>query len=449
MNMTQPGGYVLSQRNIALHSDHGHGTSAMDVPNTAFRGSLFDFGKTDLSVRQETNSFRTNRFGTYPDLTSGSEILRYFLMHGIQDKLDTGHDFWTTQSWTQYSHLNAFVRSGSGSTWARGTLSAGAPPVPIPSSLNVNYYGNKAISKISPTTPHTNLAQTAAEAIREHVAELPGSSLIHWLESRSLFYHSLGKEYLNVAFGWKPFLNDVIKIIKSIRDINDEIRQYLGLSGTLVRRRYDFFPIVEASHSENDFGFINLGTGSNIGSWTELYNGSPQGKLLIDDTREEQIYFKGAFSYFVPMDNSIFSKLQVYEGIVNNLLGTRITPSVLWELTSWSWLFDWFVDVQSALQVADYSFSGEKFQLRYAYLMREIRMSSTYTVVGPSFVEGPLGPFTSTTHFHKKERVRGTPFGFGINPSDISPGQWAILAALAISKGPRKLPHFPRGEVTD
>lgn len=448
-----PGGYVLQKRRTVPDN---FGTRSGKIPSgiipaqgARFGGAVLDFGSTNFGTLQETYSFRTGRDQEQLDLTSGGEILRYFLMHGIPTDFDTGHDFWTTKSWTTYSHREAFVSSYSGQSWARGTLSAGAPPIPTISPLNVNFYGNRAISRVAPTSPNANLAQTTAEIIREKGIALPGTSLFLWLESRALFYRSLGKEYLNITFGWKPFLSELYSIVQQMLSITEEIRKYSAISETSVRRRYDFEPISSIESTTTNFsgGYLNMGNGSNIDSWSELYS-NRAGQLIKSVSSLEKIYFVGRFMFRINPGKGLLDKLEAFEQIANKLLGTRITPSVLWELTPWSWLIDWFVDVQSAMQVAGLQYS-DKFLMQYGYLMRRTVKSESYTITGPSFANGPDGPFSSETFIVKSERVKGTPFGFGINPESIDPGQWAILAALAISKGPRRLPKLPQGEPTD
>jgi len=371
-------------------------------------------------------------------------------LHGVPNDLDTGHDFWTVKSWRESSHKDVFISSPNGQTWAKGTVVPGVPSAAEIVPLNVNYYGNKAISIVSPTAPNANLAQTAAEIIREKGIALPGTSLFLWLESRALFYRSLGKEYLNVAFGWKPFLNDLYSIVKQMADINGEIQKYSAISETSTVSRYDFDPVVSTTLSESATSRrLTIGPDDNITNWFELYSGGDtSGLFSVVDYSYEKIYFKGRFMFKINPGSGLLNNLQAYEQLANKLLGTRITPAVLWELTPWSWLIDWFVDVQSALQVAG-MFQNDGLLMQYAYLMRTTIHSQTYTMTGPSFTSGLNGPFSATHTLRKSERVRGTPFGFGVNPAGIDPSKWAILAALAISKGPRRLPKLPQGEPTD
>ncbi|DAD51620.1 TPA_asm: maturation protein [ssRNA phage Zoerhiza.2_2] len=457
-----PGGYVTQDRLISPTRITGKGAvgvSLLEIENFIVPTSTTRFGSTvfgapvDHRVKQSTYSFRTNnRSEDIPDLTSGGEILRYFLLHGVPNDLDKGHDFWTQKIWNVYSHPGVNVSNSGTGTHASGTVFvSGGPPVPVIDSLNVNFYGNRAISRVSPTAPNANLAQTSAEIIREKGIALPGTSLFAWLESRALFYRSLGKEYLNVAFGWKPFLSDLYAIVKQMADITGEIQKYSAISETSTVRRYDFDPIVNTSSSVNTVTQrLTIGPDDNISNWTELYqDGRFSGQQTTVDTSFEKIYFKGRFMFKINPGSGLLNNLQAYEQLANKLLGTRITPSVLWELTPWSWLVDWFVDVQSAMQVAG-MFQNDGLLMEYAYLMRRTVKSRTYTLIGPDLIgQGNQGPYSHSVFIEKKERVRGTPFGFGINPEGISPQKWAILAALAISKGPRRLPRFPIGEPTD
>jgi len=447
------GGYVFQTRDVPnLKSVARNGSVPKGtISNEGFRGSPISFPDTNLLIHQETYSFRTNKYSDpAEDLSSAGEILRYYLMHGISSEFDTGHDFWTTKTWTNYSHRETFVRSGAGTSWARGCLNPGAPYPPSISPLDVNFYGNKAISAVSPNAPNANLAQTAAEIVREKGIALPGTSLFAWLESRALFYRSLGKEYLNITFGWKPFLNDLYKIIHEMLSINEEIRKYSAISGIATDRRYDFLPIESSSSSELPPGrYLSMGPGSNIGAWPELYSGSMDRPLTMSSSLSQRIYFTGNFVFALGPSKGLLGQLEAFEQLANKLLGTRITPTVLWELTPWSWLVDWFVGVQDAISAAGLQLD-DGVLMRWAYLMRETRASNTWSVNADNFyVFGPSGSISATTHFVKKERVRGTPFGFGLNPAAFTGNQWAILAALAISKGPRKFPKLPQGEPTE
>lgn len=450
--MTMAGGWVDSERR--LNPVRGQG---LIQPVLNFPGTAIPIGNPiDRRTLQKTHSFRTSKIADFPDFETAGGLLRYFLQEGVpRGVFDRGHDFWTEKRWNSFSHENVNIRSPFSTIWWSGTL--------VPDGFNVNgsidipvlesaYYGNKAFSTVAPTVSKANAAQTLAELVREGF-DMPGVSLFAWLESRAHFYRSLGKEYLNVAFGWKPFLNDLYKILRAVKHINEVMIQFERDSGKSVRRRLDFPVNTLASNEVLGTGYsVNVGDGSNLAGNPPLWfaTGKSTGKLTKWTQSSETIWFEGAFTYYLNPGKDFLGSVQRYEQLNNQLTGLRITPAVLWELTPWSWLIDWFVDVQSVLQTFSLR-SNDGLVALYSSLMRTTVLSETYVLEGIEFLDGPEAPAISASRTAvRKERVMGTPFGFGIDPSGITPARLAILVALAISKGPRKFPKLPNyGEPTD
>jgi hypothetical protein len=158
------------------------------------------------------------------------------------------------------------------------------------------------------------------------------------------------------------------------------------------------------------------------------------------DLRTEQYSFSGAYSYYFENGIDPIEKLKGYEQRINALLGVRVlTPEVLWELAPWSWLADYFANFgHIASNLARFSQDG--LVMKYGYLMRHSVSKRIYTQNGVAFRSGGPGPFAITLQLERKERVRATPFGFGLNPNSFTTRQWAILAALGLTKGPKVLP---------
>nr|QDH91216.1 MAG: hypothetical protein H1RhizoLitter1330_000001 [Leviviridae sp.] len=436
------GGYVFQERDINTRKSLKGIPEGSVLPNTLpsrmyFPGGTdsFSLGDFPISTRQSTFSYRTRKGEQYPDLISGQAIRSYFLSRGIPSDADDGHDFYTQRTWRTVSHEDVIAKDPVFGWSVRGVLHPrDIPEFPVIPSLDVNYYGNKAISRIAPTAPNANIAQTAAEIIREKGLKLPSNEYSDWLKSRASLAKSAGKGYLNLSFGWIPLISDLVKVVNSLLNINEEIRRYGELSNIETVRRYDFQTTPTNLVTNEGDGRLNFGwLSDNISNSSQYFNGSPVGQLTRIQKESQRIYFKGKFVYSINPGKGIMDKLQAYEQFANKLLGTRITPAVLWELTPWSWLADWFVDVQSAVTTAGLR-TEDGLLMHYAYLMRETRMSNAYTVDGLSFRDGPRGPFTISSHIVRKERVRGTPFGFGLNPNSFTERQWAILAALALSK---------------
>jgi len=152
----------------------------------------------------------------------------------------------------------------------------------------------------------------------------------------------------------------------------------------------------------------------------------------------ETYWFSGAFTYYLSPGKDLLGRMVRYEQLANKLLGSRLTPEVLWELAPWSWLVDWFVDIQTALRTATL-LENDGLVVRYGYLMRTTARVNTVTVDRIRFKPKTLYNIAHSKHLLVKERARSTPFGFGLNPNTFSARQWAILGALGLTKAPKTL----------
>jgi hypothetical protein len=152
----------------------------------------------------------------------------------------------------------------------------------------------------------------------------------------------------------------------------------------------------------------------------------------------ESVYFKGAYSYYWPTSITGVDKMVEFEKKANAVLGSRLTPEVLWQLAPWSWLADWFGNVGDIISNAT-ALSNDNLVIRYGYLMRKTQRMSVFTSYENQFLTGLRGAFTRSFAVEQKERVRATPFGFGLNTELFNPLQWSILAALGMTKSPRTL----------
>ena len=98
-----------------------------------------------------------------------------------------------------------------------------------------------------------------------------------------------------------------------------------------------------------------------------------------------------------------------------------------------AWFADWFANIGDVLAV-NAAIAQDSQVLQYAYLMHETQVSQKYTHSGVLFGNGiSTGAISSLITQHKKERVRATPYGFGVNLNALSATQIAILASIVAS----------------
>ncbi len=303
--------------------------------------------------------------------------------------------------------------------------------------------GTKYLALVRPTKSAANVAQALLELLVD-MPKLP-YELITRDQARSKYLKRGSGEYLNVVFGWQPLVQDVLKICRAIVYSNDIIQQYERDSGRQVRRRFPKPGFEQTPTFTTSSGpFLNEGTNfsrdqsSQFGRDLFASTSDSLGQVDIVDTRTEKYWLSAAYTYLSTGDDSFLGKMADYGRLANHVLGTRIDIDTLWQIAPWSWLSDWFTDIGGFIAINN-SIAQDNLVIRYGYLMRESHFTRTWTHSGINFrLSGPTGPLISTYTRTKKERIRATPYGFGINPDVLTDKQWAILIALGLTKGDRK-----------
>jgi hypothetical protein len=396
-------------------------------------------------VSQTTTSYRSH--GTADDAQSeyenaSGEDLRKSLVGEYRYRYDRGHDFYTQKLSTEWSHpeITLYATVFGRPRRYRGPLGPaifpGQDPVIdyLPSQSKIEADGRKAISMSTPTTPEAGLAQFIGE-LREGLPQLVGlESLRHGASAKSL-----GGEHLNVQFGLKPFINDLKKLAVSIEEAHRKIRQFQRDSDKIVRRKVTLRE--DRSYHEISKGTATVSlplkdVSTDVSSWYRSYPGI----MTVSDVVTEKVWFSGAYQYHLAEADNFLGKLERYEQQVNNLLGSRITPETVWELTPWSWLFDWFADAGVFMHNIS-ALADDSLVLRYGYIMHQTDRMRSFTTTGVlpangSNIPGTLSIFKTQV---TKRRTRATPYGFGIDIGALSPRRWAILGALGMTKAPTAL----------
>lgn len=282
--------------------------------------------------------------------------------------------------------------------------------------------GTKAIAATIPTNSSADTAVGVAELAREGLPSLIGSTI---LRDKIGFFRSLGSEYLNYEFGWKPLLADLQAIAKSIDESEKLLTQLARDSGRNVRRRYSF-PAERGITITSGVGGITPALSSLIGG--------------LSFSQAEQDYhrswFSGCYTYhYDPADLSEASRIATQARL---LLGLKIDPEVLWNLAPWSWLVDWFVNIGPVLHNLS-AFGQDGLVLRYGYLMHHSTRRIERAWSGLTLPRGgdwPAGSRHAAISLETKRRIRATPYGFGLAVSSFTWRQWAILGALGLTKSP-------------
>lgn len=284
----------------------------------------------------------------------------------------------------------------------------------------LSLFGTRAIVQVAPTNPQAHLATLAGELKKDGLPRF----VPDLLKSRTDFARKAGSDYLNIEFGWLPLVSDVKELALAVVGSRKILDQYVRDSGRMVRRRFGGPPLIDTAVQEGG-GFLNPAQ-SNIPAYGWL-----------SESRKTFYWYKGAFVYHIPAADTFMGEFRRMESLANHLLGSRITPEVLWELAPWSWLSDWFVNVGELLHNISVLGTDGLVQ-RYGYAMRHQVVESQYR-----FASVPTGSFPNTirtgmdVRTEYKRRIRANPYGFGVTYDGLTARQLAILAALGLSQGRR------------
>jgi hypothetical protein len=306
------------------------------------------------------------------------------------------------------------------------------PPV-IPGSLDAD--GTHAIALTLPTNPGANLATSYGELVIDGIPKIIGSGL---LKAKAKHFKDLekevGSEYLNVQFGWVPFVSDIRKAAKSVNKSYEIIRRFRDQSDTDIRAAYAF-PVKESLETV-DLGWNPLHyAGGSVGGESPFWVAPnySYGHLTQTTRKREFKWFEGCYTYHLPLGDSWVERFQRYNAEANKLLGTRLTPEVLWNITPWSWFADWFGNVGDVIHNMS-AFSQDGLVMKYGYMMEHLLYERTYTSDGANRFDGK-SHFSVTAVSEQKRREPATPYGFGLSWDGFTPYQLSILAALGFTRG--------------
>lgn len=228
--------------------------------------------------------------------------------------------------------------------------------------------------------------------------------------------------WLNTQFGWMPFISDLKSFYNTTSNISRRLDFLRRNNGQWVRRRGT---VLTDNHLEASG---KADSPPMPGVSTVFRPPAPYGDQSWQVRIERRVWFEGAFRFWIPGKPgsapwTARALAQIY--------GLHPSPSLVWELTPWSWLIDWCANVGDVINNVS-SMMFDNLCARYAYVMQrylrkaEVSATSRYVAANASATW-----FAST---ESKHRVAASPFGFGLTSEQFSARQWSILGALGISR---------------
>jgi len=408
---------------------------------------------------QTTYSFRGNsQEEDDTEILSGKNF-GSTLRNQYSRRYDTGHDFYTYKSYFHISDPDLTITGRKPSSpfsiaklkhanvypsW----ITSQRPAVVgnMVSDATLDFYGRKYISETIPTQSEASLAVFLGE-LREKLPKVIGAGLLKHGRKPGGLAKGAADEHLNIQFGLKPFANDLAKMAAQVVEFHKIVKDFQRNSEKIIRRKRQGDTQRTATQLALDVNQPRLHlpriNAITVDSWffkNPDVSGASTDKVSVWSTVDQTYSFSAAYSYYLSEADDFLGKLENYEQLANHLLGSRITPETVWELTPWSWLVDWHIDAGRFFKNVSLLHSDSTV-LRYGYIMCETRTEWTKYVMNIAPQTGATVPSMCSSSFvvHSKQRRRATPYGFGLNPASMTGRQWSILGALGMTRGPRSM----------
>lgn len=242
-------------------------------------------------------------------------------------------------------------------------------------------------------------------------------------------------EFLNVQFGWIPFLkdlndfNDVLQNSKDyIADLEKRNNQWEHRKKTLLIQETPEEIIQEGTNqclvqpTPGDI-FCNVSNG-------ERYH------WILSSSTFTRVWCTGWFKFYHPaFDVSLAGHDSAWNRVHQNMIlaGVRVNPSVIWKATPWTWLADWFGSVGNVVDNVTAAGEDGVVSKDLCLMHHRIQKFTLYQMV--NFKDGGPRVFTYRYSYATKQRdVAANPYGFGLLPNQLTGMQWSILAALGLGR---------------
>lgn len=314
---------------------------------------------------------------------------------------------------------------------------------------NLQDLGTIAISQCAPAVSEVSTLAIVGELARD-VPMFPGHAFL-----RSLQGSSVGDEYLNLVFGLVPTLQDARNLSKVLHSYTLKLHQLRRDQGRPVRRKFGF-PTSQRAEIFSDgggevlAGLTSAGCGSGYGfdlrrdggagynSSMELPRIYANAALFMKEV--QRTWFSGSFTYVLPEIPGFSGRVEGYMVEMDRLLGLSLNPSVAWQLSPWSWLVDWFIDIGTQMDVLTVNFD-KNLVLNYGYAMQETERSIVARVDYKKDTEEhrkicTLSHLSTSLTSSYKRRIRANPYGFVLQTDGDfwSSYRLAVLGALGLSR---------------
>jgi hypothetical protein len=237
--------------------------------------------------------------------------------------------------------------------------------------------------------------------------------------------------YIEKEFGWRPFVGDLQKLADLSVNYDAQLQKAMNRNGEWVTRRF-----FEDELTTSTLVTSTTTSGLNVQTFTapSLAQFCTSATLSVYRETYMRVWYEGSFRYYYrELDKIPPDKLSalVHMQRLFRMYGLRISPSLIYRVTPWTWLADWFVNVGDNLQKMEDHMTGNVVARRMN-LMRRCYDRFRYNLV----LHSTAGPITLNTYrsVETKRRVNAQSYFSFSATANLSDWQLSMLAALGLSK---------------
>lgn len=235
-------------------------------------------------------------------------------------------------------------------------------------------------------------------------------------------------DFLNQQFGWVPFLNDLLKFNTVVNEYHDIIAKLENRNDRWVRRRVPLIGDSITTPIHNALGNKCLP----MVLHDSYYVVPPS--YAVTEIKETSVTAVGKFRFYRPEfakgPDEISQWNQAMQFIT--VSGLRPTPANVYKAIPWTWLIDWFSNVGDYVEHLN-DIWIDSVVAEYCFVMKHEITRREFVQILP-FRSRPIALKFDRVIDSKQRRRGNSPYGFDLSWTDLDPRQWAILAALGISR---------------
>lgn len=373
---------------------------------TIIKGSRFNYWPQSYINGVQEPGPVTCGSETWNMVTYGNDLRRL-------GKGDVGSPFFLEKSgfYPRFGYMVDGPQHYTGPTLPWGATTLGAIPLAaVETDAFYWSHGATAISKTEPTNPVFDMSSALGETLTGGLPKMVGHET--W-KAKTLRAKQAGSEYLNYEFGWLPFVSDLRDFAYAVEHSGKIVSDLHDHANVKIRRALELNKRNLMSVESKNY-FIDTPRNTGVGSV----------RTHVTSRYDAREWFSGCFTYYLPMDNSMPSRMKRYRAYAHKLLGVDLSPEVVWNVAPWSWAVDWKTDVGDVIHNAS-AIGHNGLVLQYGYIMVE-QISELHK---------DAGKFGYSLQRTKRcRRVGANPYGFGVSSGGLTAQQTAILAALGLSR---------------